>query len=607
MSGLRSSWRPLALTAVAFKLLAFVVLTPLLGIMFRASIAMSGSAVLSDVDILFFLLGPAGWVCAVVVGGSWLGIVALEQAALLAICRARNGDVRLDVRGAIRFAAVHAWPVLRLTTRIVALVLLVTIPFLVALGATYLLLLTEFDINFYLREKPVEFRVALGIGVALGVVLLGTLLRLATSWVFALPIVLFEGLPASEALAASAERATGRRRRMVGWVVGWMGAVVLTSSLMTGLVVLLGRAIVPSFASSLFLLALAIGVILLLSGIANLAVNVLATMSLSVILSELYRVSASTDPNVPWTGAADRLDVEQSGGFTRGRLVAATIAGSLVALGVGVLAIRSVRLEDAVEVMGHRGAAAAAPENTLAAIDRAIDDGADWVEIDVQETADGEVVVFHDSDFMKLAGRDLKIWEATADDLRTIDIGSWYAPEFADQRVPTLDDVLERCKGRIGVNIELKYYGHDDRLEQRVSEIVDDHGMGDEVMFMSLSRQGIERLRAIRPEAKVGLLLSITAGDPRDFPFDFLAVNAAFASRRLVRRAHANGQEIYVWTVNDAASMSTMIGRGVDGLLTDEPGVARSVLEQRAALSPPERLLLELSGLFGVDPQRGEE
>jgi glycerophosphoryl diester phosphodiesterase len=253
--------------------------------------------------------------------------------------------------------------------------------------------------------------------------------------------------------------------------------------------------------------------------------------------------------------------------------------------------------------MAHRGASHRAPENTMAAIELAIQQQADWVEIDVQETADGEVVVFHDSDFMKLAGVDLKIWDATSADLHELDIGSWFNADFQNERVPTLAQVLQRCKGEIGVNIELKYYGHDQQLEQRVVEIVEAEGMSDSIVTMSLKMDAVKKMRSLRPAWKTGLLMSVVAGNLSNIDADFLAVNASFVDRGFVQRAHKRGQQVYVWTVNDPATMSSMISRGVDGLITDKPGLARSVLEQRAGMSAPERLLVELADTFGVIPQ----
>jgi len=114
----RRSWKALALTDVAYKFIAFIVLTSLVGILFRILLATSDKSVLADQDILFFFLGPVGWICFVVVGGLWLGIVALEQAALMGIlCAAADGK-RLGVIGALRFAAANTRPVILVTARL---------------------------------------------------------------------------------------------------------------------------------------------------------------------------------------------------------------------------------------------------------------------------------------------------------------------------------------------------------------------------------------------------------------------------------------------------------------------------------------------------------
>jgi glycerophosphoryl diester phosphodiesterase len=119
---------------------------------------------------------------------------------------------------------------------------------------------------------------------------------------------------------------------------------------------------------------------------------------------------------------------------------------------------------------------------------------------------------------------------------------------------------------------------------------------------MSLELDQVKKMKSLRPSWTVGLLLSVSAGNLRASGADFLAVNGAFASRRFVRSAHLQGMKVHAWTVNDAATMSAMIGRGVDGLITDRPALAKAVLAQRAGMSPARRLLLELAGLLGVTP-----
>ena len=170
-----------------------------------------------------------------------------------------------------------------------------------------------------------------------------------------------------------------------------------------------------------------------------------------------------------------------------------------------------------------------------------------------------------------------------------------------------MGEVLDECKGKIGVNIELKYYGHEEQLEQRVVDVVESRDMASEVVAMSLKIDGVKKLKSLRPDWKVGLLMSVSAGNVRKIEADFLAINAGFASSSFVRAAHASGKDVYVWTVNDATTMSMMISRGVDGLLTDRPALARAVLEQRADMSGPERLLIELAGVLGASPKIAEQ
>jgi glycerophosphoryl diester phosphodiesterase len=282
----------------------------------------------------------------------------------------------------------------------------------------------------------------------------------------------------------------------------------------------------------------------------------------------------------------------------------ALLAGLVIAVApllAGLADFMGYKPHDEIQIIAHRGAAGARPENTMAAFALAIEQKASWVELDVQESADGEVIVMHDSDYMKIAGVDLKAWDATTDVLADIDIGSWFDPEYASERTPLLRDVLELAKDSgTGVLIELKSYGHDEMLEQRVADVVEQTGMTDQIRAMSLKYEQVRRMKALRPDWTVGLLATATVGDLPALEADFLAVNMGTASVGLVRGARAAGKEVYVWTVNDPLSMSHMASLGVSGLITDEPALARRVLEPRPALSAAERLVLALGSRLGL-------
>jgi glycerophosphoryl diester phosphodiesterase len=593
---LRRRWRDLVLADLFFKAIGFGVLTPLAVAVVQGVLWLTGSRVLADADILVACLTPAGALGAVVIAAVWLGITALEVATLLAMLTQAPGG---GLAQAVWLVWSRSAAIFRLAGQLVVTAILVAVPFvLMAAGAAWRLL-GEADINYYLSERPPAFQVALVVAACLGLGLTAVILRIFAGWLLAVPLVLCGRLQPREAMRESRRKLRGRERQAFGLLAGWAALVFLLTGLASGVVVAVARELLPLVSGNLPVLIAAVGATLLAWTLVHLVVNLLAVTSFAVLLDAAARavlpanelsVSQPVAAGPPvWSGLRSR----------RGLVLVAGI-GCLVAIVSGGVAVRRVSLSDSVEVMGHRGAAGLAPENTLAAVEAAIAAGADWIEIDVQESADGEVIVIHDSDFMKLAGVATKVWKATRDDLATIDVGSRFGPAYAGERVPTLREVLTRCRGRIGVNIELKSYGHGQRLEQRVVEIVEAHGDPADVLLMSLKPAVVRKVKALRPAWRAGLLLSVAVGDIAGLEADFLAVNARFVSRPFVQQAHQAGKEVFAWTVNDPAAVSRMIGRGVDGVITDRPDIARQVLTDRAGYSPVERLLVEVAEFLGV-------
>jgi glycerophosphoryl diester phosphodiesterase len=275
----------------------------------------------------------------------------------------------------------------------------------------------------------------------------------------------------------------------------------------------------------------------------------------------------------------------------------------LVTLGVGLFAFLTNGKEHPALIIAHRGSSALAPENTLAAFRLAGDQRTDFVELDVQESSDGQVLVVHDSDLMKVGHHPTKIWNSDAATLRTIDIGSFKHARFSSERVPTLAEALAACKGRCRVIVELKSYGHNQQLEERVVGIVEAAGMQNDCVFMSLDHNMVRKMKELRPSWRAGLLVAKAMGDLTELKADFLAVEARMASRQFVQRAHRAGQDVYVWTVNDPAWMFLALGRGVDGLITDKPDVARQVIETRAQMSEPQRFMTALLIRWGASTE----
>ncbi|TMV10270.1 glycerophosphodiester phosphodiesterase [Ruegeria sediminis] len=581
---------------LVLRLLALAVIAPGLAIAVNLAVSLSDQSALTDQDIAMFILSPVGFLAALVLLSLLLVAEVLGFAVMAACLRMGETDLWRAGRAALALVLARLPGLLGFALRFVLRVLLLVLPFAAVAALIAWWTLTEYDINYYLTFHPPAFWVA---AILIGIVLLvmaWVLIRRLSSWALSLHLVLFERTAPGAAFGESAKLMEGRRGRLKIQIVLWLVVRVAIATAI-GLVAGLVLQMVPLRADANLRLALTISlVVVILWTLAGLVLAATALGALAVLLDGFFE------------GDVQPVPVSETGNL-RSRLIGlAALSGLAVLAGTWLSAnmLERVQTQDEVEVIGHRGAAASRPENTMASVLKAIDDGADWVEIDVQETADGEVVVAHDSDFMKLAGVDLKVWDATMADLDGIDIGSWFDPEYADERAPTLRDVLAAARGHAKVIIELKYYGHDVDLENRVAEIVEDLGMQDQVAIMSLKYPAVQKMRALRPDWRTGVLAATAVGDLAGLDSDFIAVSAGMASPGLIRAVHDAGKDFYVWTVNDPLQMSSMASMGVDGLITDEPALARRVLEIRAELGPAERLLLWLASEFGMEIDTGE-
>ncbi|QDV54667.1 glycerophosphodiester phosphodiesterase family protein [Rosistilla oblonga] len=600
---LYSCFRTLLAVDLIFKLAAFTLLTPAVSLLFRLFLSLSGRSVLADADIARFLLHPTGWLAVVIVGGGVLAVLAIEQAVLMTVCLGADQSLKIRPSRVAIFVAERTRQVLWLTTRVVARVALTALPFLAVGGGLFLFLLTDHDINFYLTAKPPKFWLAVGLIGTVLVAMAVALLYRVSAWAFALPLLLYRGLSPTEALAESKRLASPHRWRIVGSLAVWAISNLAFGFCLSFLTTSLGELVLPSATRTIWTLIAAVGMLLVVLTIANFIASLIANASCASLLGMLY-LRHVDEPGqrlveMPTWGQWNGIRL------TGGRIVSAVVIGGLVAAVLGVLTLESISIEDRVQITAHRGGATHSPENTMAAFRRAIDDGADWVEIDVQESSDGVVVVAHDSDLKKVAGNPVKIWNATAEELRSIDIGGYFSADYTSERMPTLEEVLALCKDTVGVNIELKYYGHTDRLEQRVVDLVERFEMEDQIVIMSLDAKGIAKLKKLRPDWICGLLTAVAVSDLTRAKVDFLAVNTSLATQSFINAAHRVGKTVSVWTVNDAKTMSAMISRGVDNLITDDPALAGQVLAERATLNPVERLMLELAFQLGLPMPAG--
>jgi glycerophosphoryl diester phosphodiesterase len=255
-----------------------------------------------------------------------------------------------------------------------------------------------------------------------------------------------------------------------------------------------------------------------------------------------------------------------------------------------------------VRVTAHRGHARAAPENTRSALRKAIQSGADYAEVDVHQTADGVIVLLHDRDLKRVAGVPRRLDELSFDEVTQLDVGRWFDPAFTGERVPTLKEAINLCRGRIKMNIELKFFSPDRRLAAEVARLVRELDFESQCLVTSLEYDALLEAKRHNPGLRTGLIVAHALGDISQLEVDALSVRADFLSAELLRAAHRQGREVHVWTVNDARQMTEFIKRGVDNLITSDPDLALRVRDEWANLTETERLVLASRLLLGLDP-----
>lgn len=232
---------------------------------------------------------------------------------------------------------------------------------------------------------------------------------------------------------------------------------------------------------------------------------------------------------------------------------------------------------DQLRVWAHRGASSAAPENTAASDEVARRARAEWIENDVQPTKDGVPVILHDDTVDRTTDGTGAVRSLTAAQLAALDAGSWFAPAFAGQRVPTLAQQLDGLKTRGGnLLLEVKGAHTRDSVERIVSE-VRGRGMSSRVFVQSFEPQHLRWMHELAPELPLGLLRSTLDPDPVAIAKDlelsaYNPSDAALSARpAAIAELHEAGVAVNVWTVDDAARWNALEKAGVDGIITNRP------------------------------------
>lgn len=568
-----------------YKAVAVAVFYPLFLLLFNLSMKLSGIKYLTNGYILRFLLHP----CTILILIMIVLIVAVynffEKCCMSVLLEAALQEKKVSVfemfTGGIRNfrLRVRAHNVLMLLYEIFLF------PFsnIIILGLVLInLSLPEYITRSFGGRDRLNF-------VLIAVCIL--LFVLAIRSIFTTNYLLNEGGDFSIAYKNSASLIRGRVVKTVLLMLFWNILVCLVVGalfLVISFIVILGTMLLDMTHVGI---ALYLTVIKTVKTVITLALVLISSpMSYMVITSMFFRYRSKDIDNGQSVSEVTREILEHPPECKKGLRFAAIMSTVIAFTLICVYIFRAivanpfdrVELLQVPEITAHRGSSLVAPENTMAAFTQAVEDVADYIELDVHLTSDNMVVVLHDNSLKRTTGLAQNVWQTSYDVIKKLDAGSWFSPEFANEPIPTLEEVIESVGDDVKLNIEVKYNKKEQGLTQRVVDIIEYYHLENRCVVTSSDYSVLQEVKRLNEDIRTGYILSAAYGAYYSAGnVDIISINYNYVNKALVDAVHGNGKEIYVWTVNSPNVVRSLANMGVDNIITDDPVMAREVVYSR--------------------------
>lgn len=556
------AYRPFLLFELVYKLLTIGVFIPLLTILFNKILDVGGFNTAANHDLLRFVFSRYGLISLLLMAPIAIMLIYTELAVLVYIAYYGIQEKRARIRPVLLKAISRLPGLWRIGIFGLALYLLLLFPLLDAgIGGS---LLPNVTIpNFVTGEL---MKTSIGT-IALVIVAL-IILVLNLFCIYALPIMVLEGKNQFWNAARRSGRLFWRSKwSLVRAVLEWAFIFLILFILLICLFIFIGMMLPDGGGEST--LFITFGIMLSLG--LYIATLVMTPLFITVITLLYVRYQGVHNVNIDIDGVDASVwegrDMRRS--LLRRYRSAVTTFGLLILIAIGWGATTLLtdwgEANDKFIIMAHRGDVTSGVENTMGAFEGAIRARADYIELDILQTKDGKLAVIHDENLKRLSGKNVNVYDLTLAQLQQIPLR---VGEFSDY-VPSLDDVLERTKGKIKLNVELKTHGHEKNLVPIFVDTIRKHKAEKQIIVQSLDYELVQQVKKAAPDLTVGYVIFATFAPLNRFEADFFVVEESFARPRLIRSAKMSGKPIYVWTVNDVDSVERFYTLGADGIITD--------------------------------------
>lgn len=593
---IRTNFKPLVAFELIYKVACALLFVPLVWRIFDWIMNVSGYAYLTLENIVSFASNPLTILAVILLLVLAAFCAMIDISAVVFTLDQSQQKITVHLWQIVRFAVKNALRVCLPKNILLVVVVLVFMPFLnigMASGFLSTISIPEFILD-YIRANQV-------LSALLSIVTL-LLLTWMVKWFYAFHYFTLEGCSFRAARKRSSVLSKKKRLKdffsllLVQIVFAVLLLVVLF--LLVALVFLLDRLFSGIFAVR-WITGTAVWMMIVF--VLALAAALSLPVSYGCLSVLYYRHKAEKKEKIihsaapAYSGNKRLVRIVHTANIVLGCIV---IAGSLV-LGYFLCSGKwnpQVEYMRTMEITAHRGASVLYPENTMAAFRGAQELGADWIELDVQQSKDGEIIVIHDTNFLRTTGVNANTWDLTYAEISELDAGSFFSQDFAGEKIPLLSEAAAFARETgMKLNIELKPTGHETEFEKRVVDVIREAGIAEQCVITSQVYEVLENVKAYDSSIPTVYVMSIAYGDVTQLTAaDHFSVEATNATESLIARVHNAGKELFVWTVNTKESITKMVERNVDNIITDNIELAKQcVYESRYS-----NLLMEYLKLF---------
>lgn len=564
-----------------YKLISVTIFTPLFLQLFKLIMQVTGFNYITSDNIFLFLSKPLTLLFLLILILLITFYTLIDISTIMVILDSSYQKQKITILDAFKKACQKAVRVFKRANIFLPFLVIFLIPFLnMGISSSFIgtIAIPEFVYDFIINNQVL---------VILYIILMFSLLFLLLRWLYVLPYFIIEDCNFKEARIKSKNLSTKNKIKdflkieisQIIIAVSYFLFIFLSILIIVGLYKILPTMVLKSLAITIIWIVIAISLVVLLLIATPLSYTIITILFFKHKEEKKEKIKHLTISSKEKVKTNKKMLILKYGLIVFGFLLASLFTYNVLQ-GKYDLNIEYLMTT---EVTAHRGDSLNYPENTIAAFKGAVDKGADWIELDVQQTKDEVLVIAHDFKLGRTTGVNKYIYDVTYDEIKTLDAGSFFDPKFKGEKMPTLEEaILFAQKNNVKLNIELKPTGKEKDFEKGVVAVINKYNFESNCLITSQNYETLQKIKKLNKNIKTGYIMFLAYGDILEFKdVDGFSLEASLINNNLVKKIHNAGKEIYAWTINTEENINKMLDYQVDNIITDDVSLAQKIIYDR--------------------------